>query len=74
MIEMNWMGRLFIFLGVFLIILGVLFSLAGKVPWIGKLPGDLCVQKRNFTFYFPLTTSILLSAIASLILYLTKHR
>jgi len=47
-------------------------TLAGKVPWLGRLPGDIYIRKENFTFYFPLATGILLSVIISLILWLLR--
>lgn len=60
--------------GALLFIFGVIFLIAdkigGKVPFIGRLPGDILIQKRNFTFYFPLTTSILVSIILTLILWI----
>jgi hypothetical protein len=46
----------------------------GKIPWLGRLPGDIYVERRNFTFVFPLTTSILISVILSLMLYLFSRR
>lgn len=69
----NWLndtGRLLIFLGIIIIFVGALFSLLGKVPFLGKLPGDISIQKKNFTFYFPLVTCILLSLVLSLLLHL----
>jgi hypothetical protein len=50
-----------------LLILGVLLTLSGKIPWLGRLPGDIVIQRDNFSFYFPLTTSILLSIVLSII-------
>jgi len=67
-------GRVLILLGSILIIAGFIFTLAGKIPWLGRLPGDIYVKKENFTFYFPLATSILLSIILSLILFLIRRR
>jgi uncharacterized protein HemY len=72
--ALNDLGKLLIFFGVFLVILGTAFILAGKIPWLGRLPGDIYIQRRNFTFYFPLTTSILLSVVLSLLLYLFFRR
>jgi hypothetical protein len=72
--ALNDLGKLLIFFGVFLVILGAAFILAGKIPWLGRLPGDIYIQRRNFTFYFPLTTSILLSVVLSLLLYLFFRR
>lgn len=67
------MGRFVIIAGVVLIVLGVLISLAGKIPFIGRLPGDIYIRREGFTFYFPLATSILLSVILSLLLYLFRR-
>jgi hypothetical protein len=64
-------GKIFIFLGVMLLVLGVLFLFLGRsgLP-IGRLPGDFLYRGKNTTFYFPLATSILLSAVLSLVLYI----
>ena len=68
--AVNDIGKWLIIFGVILVILGAAFILAGKIPWLGKLPGDIYIQRRNFTFFFPLTTSILLSVLLSLLLSL----
>jgi H+/Cl- antiporter ClcA len=66
------------YLGKFLIILGIIIAVIGGllllfrnsgIPFLGKLPGDIVIQKKNFTFYFPFATSILLSILLSLIFY-----
>lgn len=64
-------GKFLIILGIIIIVIGALLLIFRNtgIPFSGKLPGDIVVQKKNFTFYFPLTTSILLSIILSLILY-----
>jgi hypothetical protein len=72
MIEFQQIGRLLIFAGIFIIILGVLFFFGDKISFLGKLPGDIYIKKKNFTFYFPIVTSILLSLIISLIIYLFR--
>jgi Protein of unknown function (DUF2905) len=72
--ALNDIGELLIFSGAILVILGAAFILAGKIPWLGRLPGDICIRRRNFTFFFPLTTSILLSVVLSLLLYLFSRR
>jgi uncharacterized protein HemY len=68
MIE--FFGKILIFFGAILIFLGLIFSFAGKIPYLGKLPGDIYIKRENFTFYFPITTSILISIILSVIFYL----
>jgi hypothetical protein len=69
MFESQQVGKLLIFAGLFIVILGVLFLFGDKIPFLGKLPGDIYIKKKNFTFYFPIVTSLLLSLIISLIIY-----
>ncbi|MCH9047184.1 MAG: DUF2905 domain-containing protein [SAR324 cluster bacterium] len=66
-------GKLLIILGAVLFLLGVLFQLTGRLPWLGRLPGDIVIRRESFTFYFPLTTSILISVILSLVLWLFRR-
>jgi uncharacterized protein HemY len=74
MMPLNGVGKLLIGLGGLLIIIGATLLLVGKIPWLGKLPGDIYIERRNITFFFPLTTSILVSVILSLVLYLLSRR
>lgn len=68
---MESLGKSLIFLGFLIMVVGVLFLFFEKLPFnIGKLPGDILIKKDNFTFYFPLTTSILISVVISLIFLL----
>ena len=71
---MTDLGRIIIFAGLTLIVLGGIIVLFGKVPGMGKLPGDILIKRENFSFYFPLTTSILLSIVLSLIMYLGARK
>jgi hypothetical protein len=72
------MGRMLVLLGVVLVVVGGLLwlgsALGGKVPFLGRLPGDIHVQRGNWSFYFPLTTSIVLSIVLTLILALLSRR
>ncbi len=68
------LGKFLILLGVLIVILGGILVLSGKMPFIGRLPGDIIIQKKNFTFYFPLATSILLSIILSLLFWILSRR
>jgi hypothetical protein len=68
MIE--FFGKILIFFGFFLILIGLIFSFVEKIPYLGKLPGDIYIKRENFTFYFPLGTSILISVVLSIIFYL----
>lgn len=63
-------GRFIIIAGLLLVGLGLLLLFSEKIPYIGRLPGDIIIRKKNFTFYFPLMTGLLLSLILSLILYI----
>ena len=71
---LHQIGRFLIIIGIVCAAAGGLFLLSGKVPWLGRLPGDIIVQKKNFTFYFPLATSILVSVILSLLLWFFGRR
>jgi hypothetical protein len=62
------MQRLLIALGVLLIIVGIAWPWLSRLPW-GRLPGDFAIERENFSFYFPLTTSIIVSIILSLVLF-----
>jgi hypothetical protein len=53
-----------------LVIIGISFILAPKIPFLGKLPGDIFFKKGNFTFYFPIMSSILISIVITIILNL----
>jgi len=66
-------GKGIIIIGVFIILIGVvIYFFHDKLNWIGKLPGDIKIEKENFRFYFPFTTMILFSLIISLIVQLIK--
>jgi len=74
MFELNPLGKILIFFGVILILVGGVILLAGRIPWIGRLPGDIFIQRKNFSFYFPIATSIIISIILTLIFTLLKRR
>jgi uncharacterized membrane protein YkgB len=66
------LGKMLILLGVLIIVIGLLLLLGEKIPWVGRLPGDIVIRKKNFTFYFPLATSILISIILTLLFALFR--
>lgn len=66
-------GRLLIILGVVLILVGLLLTYGGRIPWLGKLPGDIRIERENFSFYFPLASSLLVSLLLSLIFLLFRR-
>lgn len=65
-------GKLLVILGVVLVLAGIIILLAGKFPGIKSMPGDMVFKKDNFTFYFPLGTSVLISIILTLIFFLWR--
>ena len=67
------LGKTLIILGSVAIVIGALLILSGKTPWLGKLPGDISIKNENFSFYFPLTTCIILSAVISFIFWLIRR-
>ncbi len=71
---MQEIGKTLIIFGVILVGVGLLLTFFNKIPFLGKLPGDIYIQKKNFTFYFPFVTSILVSIILSLIFWLWQKR
>lgn len=67
-------GKVLMVIGAVIFALGGVIVLSGKVPFLGRLPGDILIQKRNFTFYFPVVTSILISVVLTFILWLVGRR
>lgn len=67
---MDEMARIMLIIGVVLIIAGLVMLGIQKLPFPGKLPGDIIIKRDHYTFYFPLATSIIISIIISLVLYL----
>jgi len=75
--EWATLGKILIGIGLGIIALGVLLAVVDRVPglgnafsWLGKLPGDIFIKRENFSFYFPIATSIVLSILLSLLFYL----
>ena len=64
-------GRALIIFGVIITGFGLVLLLTPKVPWLGRLPGDILIQRDRFSFYFPLASSLLASIILSLLFWLT---
>ena len=66
------LGKMLILLGVFIILIGLLLMIGDKIPWVGKLPGDIIIKKEKFTFYFPIATCILISIILTLLFWILR--
>ena len=71
---MQDLGRILIVLGAAAVLIGVLFVLAPRIPWLGRLPGDILIRRGTFTFYFPIVTCVVVSVILTLILNLLGRR
>lgn len=68
--PLHTIGRILIIVGGLIVVIGVIILLGGKIPLLGKLPGDIHIKGKNFSFHFPLVTSILLSIILTIIVNL----
>lgn len=66
-------GKFLLVCGLILAGIGLLFMLAGRIGWIGKLPGDIIIKRENVTFYFPLVTCIIISVVLSLLFWLFRR-
>ena len=64
------LSHILILTGIAAILIGLILRLMGKLKWVGRQPGDIVIQKGNFTFYFPLVTCLLASLFLSLLLFL----
>jgi hypothetical protein len=62
------LGRVLIFFGIAMVLLGALFLLGPRIPFLGRLPGDLFIRREHTTFYFPLATCLVLSLVISILL------
>jgi len=67
------LGRTLIVTGLLIAAVGLFLSLGGKFNFLGRLPGDLRIERENFSFYFPLGTCLLISAVLSLVLWILRR-
>ncbi len=72
--EFSSFGKMLMFFGAVMLVIGLFITFAGKVFPFGRLPGDIFVRKGNFTFYFPIVTSIILSIILTILLNFLGRR
>ena len=71
---MHDLGKSLIVVGVLIVVVGVVLMLAGRVPWLGRLPGDIYIQRGNWSFYFPVVTSLVVSVLLTLLFWLFGRR
>ena len=74
MMDFSGFGKILFIIGLVISIIGLLIMLGEKIPWIGRLPGDFYFKGKNFTFYFPLATSIIISIILTVILMFINRK
>ncbi len=72
--SLQTFGRMLVLFGLLLVVLGIVLLFAGRVPFLGRLPGDIVYQRGNFTIYIPLMTMLLLSLLLTLLLNLLFRR
>lgn len=70
----NDIGKTLVVLGLLIALAGLALVFVGRVPWLGRLPGDIHVQRGNWSFYFPIATSIVLSLVLTLLFWLFGRR
>ena len=73
-VVMNDIGKILVLVGLVLVALGGLLWLGGKLPWFGRLPGDIRIDREHFKLYFPLTTCLLISILLTLLFRLLGKR
>jgi hypothetical protein len=66
------LGKMLILLGALIIVIGFLLLIGEKIPWIGKLPGDIIIRKEKFSFYFPITTCIIISILLTFFFWIFR--
>lgn len=66
-------GKLLIASGIVLIVIGMLVSTKGGIPFLGRLPGDIRIERENFSLYFPLGTCLVISAVISILMWLFRR-
>ena len=70
---MQGLAKILIYTGLLLLVIGVILSLAGRIPGLGHLPGDIYIERERYSFYFPIVTCLLISLVLSLVLYFFRR-
>ena len=72
--NLDDVGKVLVGFGLLIALLGVVLLVAGRVPWLGRLPGDIYVRRGQWAFYFPLATSLVVSALLTLVFWILNRR
>lgn len=70
---MQMVGKVLVLMGGLIVLVGIVLMFSDRIPFLGKLPGDISIKRDNFQFYFPITTGIILSLLVSLILWIVSQ-
>jgi len=73
MSGLSELGRVVLVAGVVLVLVGLLLIFGGRIPWLGRLPGDIAIQRGSLRFYFPIVTCLLVSLLLTLLFRLFRH-
>jgi hypothetical protein len=65
--DHSWLGRILLYIGLVIVLAGILVMFAEKIPFLGRLPGDIVIKREHFNFYFPLTTCLVISLVLTLL-------
>ena len=71
---MHDFGKILVLIGLLIVVLGIVLMVGNKIPFIGRLPGDIAIERKNYSLYMPLTTCIVISIVFSFILWLFSKR
>jgi hypothetical protein len=71
---MHDLGKSLVVIGLLIAVVGVVVMLAGRLPWLGRLPGDIYIERGNWSFYFPVVTSLVVSVLLTLLFWLFGRR
>jgi hypothetical protein len=70
--EIRQFGWVLVVIGLVIVVMGGLLLVSGKIPFFGRLPGDIVIKREHFTFYFPIVSMLIISAVISIILFLVR--
>ena len=73
MSGLEGIGKTLVISGIVIAVLGLLLAFGGRIPFLGKLPGDIVIRNDGITFYFPVVTCLLVSVVLSLLVYLFRR-
>jgi hypothetical protein len=74
MADFSGLGKILVIGGTALFVVGLLFMFGDKIPFLGRLPGDIFIQRKGFNFYFPVVTCIVVSVLLTIILNIISRR